>query len=382
MPFAAPLKPLEKSTSSSTFAGSPENTLATAERLRAWLLHGPAQLRGGDHSGGVAGVIDEHGQPRYVYAEITGYYLSWLADIAAGVNDAELGDRARAALDWSAREFSRSGQAPPTRIYLNATDEAPGQVDWRNDALFFFDLAMLLRGIDAVSEAGLAWPNARLRTTLHDHLAQFVAEGCLTCAVQIRGTQALPKRWSTTGGPFLVKASSRVAFSSRHAALPAPLMVACENDSNRWAEQAADIDLGMLHPTLYFAEGLLLSRPGKAPEIARLLRRCLDLMHADGSLPETADVGSKVRNDIIAQALRIGVLLRQSNPAQAPSQHALDALAQTLVARIGDGNFLAFNAATPNQANVWCTMFAEQALRWHAQIQMQNGRRISAVALV
>ena len=348
----------------------------SAVRLRDWLLHGPAQLREGDQAGGVAGTIGVDGTPLYVYAEITGYYLSWLADIAGGSDTALVRERAQLATDWSARHFSGAGHAPQTRIHLAATEP-----DWRNDAAFFFDLAMLLRGIDAAAEAGLAAPEGSLRSALHGQLLQFVENDALIPAIQIRGTQALPPRWSTLGGPFQVKASSRVAWSARHAALPDPLARACANENERWAAAAADVDLGMLHPTLYFAEGLLLSRPDRADAIAQLLHRCLALTQESGSLPETAaEANGKVRNDIIAQALRVGLLLRELDAAQAPDQDELDRLAATLIARVDARGFLPFNADAANHANVWGTMFAEQALRWYAN--PRGTKRPSAAALV
>ncbi|TLY48980.1 MAG: hypothetical protein E6K53_15045 [Gammaproteobacteria bacterium] len=284
-------------------------------------------------------------------------------------------ERARLAIDWSTCAFAHAGQIPQTRIYLDAPEP-----DWRNDAVFFFDLAMLLRGLDAAAEAGIARPSQVLRATLHEQLSQFVQGDELRAAIQLRGTEALPPRWSTLGGPFLVKASSRVAYSELQRALPPALARACENDSARWAPQAADIDLGMLHPTLYFAEGLLLSRPDRADAVARLLQRCLELTRTDGSLPETADCSTRVRNDILAQALRVGLLLRELKIANAPAQSELDRLAATLLARIGPRDFLAFNADSANLANVWATMFAEQALRWYTSSAAD--RRPSAAALV
>lgn len=346
----------------------------TAAKLRNWLLHGPAQLRGGDEAGGVAGTIGADAQPLYVYAEITGYYLSWLADLDGDDNATTVRANAERALAWATRHFARAGVAPQTRIHLAASE-----ADWRNDAVFFFDFAMLLRGVDAVAEAGVVRPDAVLRTALHEQLLQFVEKNTLRAALQIRGTQALPPRWSTLGGPFLVKASSRVAHGARHAALPGALAAACANEDERWAAQAASIDLGMLHPTLYFAEGLLLSRPDCADAVAQLLYRCLALVRDDDSLPETAsESNGKTRNDILAQALRVGLILRELGAAQAPAQSLLDRLAHTLISRIDARGFLPFNADSAEQANVWGTMFAEQALRWYAG----DARRPSAAALV
>ena len=354
----------------------PESANDIAARLRAWLLHGPAQLRAGDQAGGVAGTIGADGKPLYVYAEITGYYLSWLADIAGGDDDAQVRVCAQRALDWTTRHFSTPGQMPSTRIHLAASEP-----DWRNDAAFFFDLAMLLRGIDAGAEASIIESADPLRRALHEHLLQFVHDGALLPAIQLRGTQPLPQRWSTLGGPFLVKASSRVAWSERHAALPEALAFACTSESERWAMRAAEIDLGMLHPTLYFAEGLLLSRPDRVDAVAQLLRRCLATKRADGALPETAgEADGKVRNDILAQALRVGLLLREFGASQAPAEAELDSLATTLMSRVAARDSLPFDADTAAQANVWGTMFAEQALRWYAN--SADSARPTAAALV
>jgi hypothetical protein len=49
------------------------------DRVGRWLLGGPAQVREGLHAGAVAGCLQRHGAAAYVYPEITGYYLHWLA---------------------------------------------------------------------------------------------------------------------------------------------------------------------------------------------------------------------------------------------------------------------------------------------------------------
>ena len=58
-----------------------------ASRLQHFLLDGGAQLVAGDERGGVAGTLDAHRRPAYVYGEITGYYLHWLATPLASRQD-------------------------------------------------------------------------------------------------------------------------------------------------------------------------------------------------------------------------------------------------------------------------------------------------------
>jgi hypothetical protein len=333
---------------------------AAATRLRHWLLHGPAQLSDGRHCGGVAGRV-QNAQPVYVYAEITGYFLHWLADLTTQETHEVLSERARRAIDWSTRQFA-AGRVPPTRAYLDAAAS-----DWRNDAVFFFDLAMLLRGLTAVTEAGIETPPSPLLDGLVARLAEFADDGALRASRSLHHDATLPQRWSTLGGPFLLKASSRVALAGRLHDLPATLLEACANELARWAPRAAHVPLDYLHPTLYFAEGLLLARPNDQAPVSELLARCLALQRADGSLPEAEAGSTLARSDIIAQALRLGVLLRQEKAPAAPTDTQLERLAAALVARVDHEGTIAFDpAAASPQPNVWCAMFAEQALRWFA----------------
>jgi len=59
------------------------------DALTSWLLGDRAQVASGTHAGAVTGWVDREGRASYVYPEITGYYLQWLAWHAAchGVND-------------------------------------------------------------------------------------------------------------------------------------------------------------------------------------------------------------------------------------------------------------------------------------------------------
>lgn len=336
---------------------------AAAARLAVWLLSEQVQQRVGAHAGGVAGALDAQGRARYVYPEITGYYLHWLAEARDSIGLDAARVAAARATDWARRQLAESG-TPRTRTYLV---DAPH--DWRNDASFFFDLAMLLRGLCAASEARLIAPPLAMLQQLVAELARFVSPDGEIHAVRVlrRGAE-LPSRWSTLGGAFEVKASSRVVLAARYLELPSPLRDACEALAERYIDSPARIALDMLHPTLYFAEGMLVARPHSAPKVAQLLQRCLDLQHPDGSLPEAEYGSTLARSDIIAQALRIGLLLRAGGVAGAPHDAALRRLADALIARVDEAGHISFvpDQSAAAQPNVWCGMFAEQALRWYA----------------
>ena len=172
-----------------------------AARISAWLLSPQVQLREGVHAGAIAGAMDGAGLARYVYPEITGYYLHWLAEAHTDRARETLATAASNASDWTARQFE-GGALAKTRAYLDGH-----ATDWRNDAVFFFDFAMLLRGLCAAAEADLIALPRDLLVRLMEELDKFAgANGEIRAARVLRGGAALPARWSTIGGPFEAKA--------------------------------------------------------------------------------------------------------------------------------------------------------------------------------
>ena len=332
-----------------------------AARLRTWLLRGPVQLAQGEHAGGIVGSFASDGTPAYVYGEITGYYLHWLA--GAG-RDKRVSANAAAACAWSARWFGRDLPVP-TRIHL-----APAAPDWRNDAVFLFDLAMLARGIAAATRAALCEPTAALSQSLGREVSRFHSGDALLPLRRVREGAELPDRWSTRDDDFLLKAATRVLDSAPPLHVDPAMLEACRAFADERAPGAADAGIGMLHPTLYYLEGVVAGDRRHWPGAASLLARILELRDESFQLPESPPADGPRRSDVIAQALRLGVLLRAHGVEGAPAQPVLDGLARTLAARVAADGSIPFRTDLPErQPNVWCAMFAEQALRWHGAPQ-------------
>jgi hypothetical protein len=334
---------------------------AAADRLTQWLLHGPVQMSSGEHAGGVVGTFNREGQASYVYGEITGYYLHWLSSPHLAASP-RIKLNANAASLWVERQFNERG-LPPTRIYLDGHRDA----DWYSQAQFCFDLAMLVGGLAAAARRGLIAPPLTTLNFLTQQLSLF-ADGQRLQPFQTANASALPKRWSTQSGPFLVKAAARILSARAFVPITPELLGACNGHALHLDAHVTWVDTDPLHPTLYYLEGMLDRHPDQTLDIAFVLDRLLAMSDAYGSLPESSAAPAVRRADIIAQALRVGVLLAAQGETKAPETKQLDRLAAQLIQRVAHDGSIAFRPdGAFRQCNVWCAMFAEQALSWYAR---------------
>ena len=109
---------------------------------------------------------------------------------------------------------------------------------------------------------------------------------------------------------------------------------------------------------------MICSKTTSAEVAAGCLARVLAFDPGDGQLPEARD-SAVPRSDVIAQALRLAVWLRAHRIAGAPSDPAIDSLANALMARVRSDGSIAFRPDSEEpQINSWCAMFAQQALDW------------------
>ena len=336
--------------------------------LTSWLLGDHAQVASGTHAGAAAGWVDREGRASYVYPEITGYYLQWLAWHAAchGVNN-ETRRRAAAAQRWLL-SWAFGAETPETRIYLEPTGQ-----DWRNAALFFFDLAMVLRGLASAARLGLIETDPRLVARVSELLWRLVADdGMFDACVATRVDAVLPEGWSTRRGPFLSKAAGGVLIAAaQFTSLPGALAEAADATFAAALESMSAQSHRETHALLYAIEGAL-SLPehpaavAAMPHIVRQLRDLLERSAQLGHTPELLGGTGRVRLDIVAQAIRVAAFLlpelSTKLSTELPIEH-VDEMARMLVHYIDPSLGIPFSPdATPRQYNVWTAMFAEQAL--------------------
>ena len=338
---------------------------APPRSIAAWLLDGGAQLRVGRETGGVAGWLGTNGQTTYVYPEITGYYLQWLAWQAlreGGATDT-LRRRASSAQHWL-RAWVERDEHPQTRVYIR---ENLG--DWRNAAVFTFDVAMVIRGLASAVSARLIEPDATLIERLADTLRRLTGDDGQFEACMSTQASPPPQRWSTRRGGFLAKAAAGVLCAAKVLPQIAPLQSAAEATLIASLHSAAQEPHAETHPLLYAVEGALSvpHHPAVTPVVDALAAQVEDLLQQvtmEGQLPESRFARGIARLDVVAQTLRVVALLRRRAHAWYPDPLVLERLKLGLTRHVTRTGALPIDpAAKIPQYNVWCAMFAEQALQ-------------------
>jgi len=320
--------------------------------LRHWLLS-RVVTEHQSQRGAVIGSFDPDGRARYAYPEIAGYYLSWLASLEE--SDAApkmLRTRASAITQWLSHWLANGH---PTRCAMRP------EPDWRNDGLFAFDLAMLLRGLTAAKSAALLPPEAEvLSAEVCALLCRLLDNrGELSPVLQLRSN--LPQRWSTQVGAYQAKVGAALLLAGRNLTLPSVLVVSAHQLLRRCAEEANEpIHLESPHAALYSLEGLSI---GLALGVIGsqthndLKRRLSDLREP---LLEGISAGPKagafVRHDVVAQWLRLARLHRPEDPL-------IEDMERFLCCAIAPGGAMPFAQAPHDQgACTWAAIFCDQAL--------------------
>jgi hypothetical protein len=350
-----------------TLVAAPSDLHGAVSRIDNWLLRSGIQIHGRAQRGGIAGSLDPDGRPQVVNLETVGYYLTaaaWLSSGAASFprDRKTLESRAGRTADWVSTLLARKVD-PPSRLYLSGQP-----ADWRNGAVFSFDLAMAARGMAATMQPRDRRGRRRALSALCARIDRISFGADIMASHEfVRDGTTMPEHWSTRPGPHHLKAAAailRLPDRIAGAALIGLAQETCEYwmyalRSNTWPCQE-------VHPLLYGIEGMLIlsgNRDGQGLQIVeRLFVRLMeDAQASDGTLSENIDCGI-VRSDVLAQALRVGLLLRgRGHLTGSMWEDRLDRLADALLGfvRPDGGVLFSRNEAT---ANTRCALFALQAL--------------------
>lgn len=349
--------------------------------IKEWLLNSQIQIQEGEEEGGVSGWLNEKHEQEYVYFEITGYYLTFLAfllKIERIPREHRLIQcKAKKAIKWIGKMISDS-EFPETRKYMIAR---PIQ-DWRNYAVFSFDMAMVIKGIsdilpflsDPTTFAEAQAILARLTMLFEKH---FIRDMRISSHVMREGYnhEQLPLKWSTCEYIHHAKtASALLSISDLY--LTSTLKSTCENELNHWRSYFEKHDQWKeLHPFFYFLEGFILSdvhtnRCHDMYDVQRVYTEIMRHQTLNGGLASSlAGNSDDQRSDVIAQALRVGVILKSKCMINGEFWDAkLDKLAASLENYIVDHGAVTFfekNSLKPIFYNAWTSMFTFQALYFY-----------------
>ena len=327
---------------------TPAEISAAAAQIEEWLLTAPIQSTAAPCAGGVAGWLEADGTASFFYGEITGYWLTWLSSLRQ--DGGRAAERAAGAVGFVESTWSENAP-PPTRIYLHGASP-----DWRNRAVFSFDMAMMVRGLAHACEAVGTERCAAAAAPILPWLERCIGEdGALVTHVPVAGGGPLPWRWSTQPGPFQAKAAAAV-LQAPPAWLSPALRAACHATIEKWSGRACEHK--DMHPRLYALEGAILAGVPADPDLAGTV------VPADGRLSEdAADPAGLVRADTLAQAIRI--LTAVEGEAAVAARGRAVILADALLHHVTAEGAVLYRRGT-GPRNVWCAMFAAQALAWLA----------------
>ncbi len=359
---------------------------AALRGLVGWLLSDPV-LRPTEAGMGVVNWLSPDGTWDGLYPEICGYHLQFAASAAPAAahgDDAPFRSAAAGVTAWL--DAVGGAGAEPLTLYHRDMAES----DWRNQCLFAFDLAIILRGL-ATAEA--RWPGlvpARVSKRYAASLARIVENGKLASHRLRQGASAanIPVKWSTTPGVHHVKAAAALAGSGRPG-MTAIVKATLRDEAALFAREG-QARMRELHPFLYFVEGwLTLWGQTQDPQALAQAGRAFGMVLVQidpwsGEAPPVANARDAVtRSDVLAQALRAGLVLEAAGQLSdevgelwRPRRQALQA---ALLHRIAPEGGIIFDAVGGHR-NAWASMFAWQALRFLRDVEAGTLDPIAAAA--
>ena len=371
---------------------------AALHRLDAWLLSDPVLRGDGTPSNdrnppaGVVNYLSGNGIWNGLYPEICGYYLQFLVHASrAGDDDARYRQAAGRITAWL--DVKGGPAAEPLTLYFHD----PVDNDWRNDCLFAFDLAIILRGLRCVQHR---WPGLLPDGLVERYtasVARITRDGRLDSHLPRPGTglHPIPVKWSTTKGVHHVKAvaalSDLEALSLEATGL-AGIIEATLRDEEVLLTLEGGARMREMHPFLYSIEGWLTVWAGArdqraienaARSFAMAVRQCDPL---SGAVPPVAGArDAVVRSDVLGQTLRAGLVLDAAGALDAPTralwQQVRPALEANLLSRLSPEGGLMFDAVGLHR-NAWASMFGWQALRFSRDAQAGTLDPVRAAASI
>lgn len=321
------------------------------------------------NNNGIIGWIKrEDYKGEYVYGEITGYFLSFCSYIYKNTKNSEKKRKIINIVKNNVAWLDKMvGNGMQTRYMFE------GKIDWRNNALFAFDFAMIIRGLNDVSE----FTDSKL--TLDKYLNEFkkfLSKDKLIYAVISNSSQLLPNKWSTNFDIHLMKVAANL-----YGVKGWDNTISINIYKKLWNLYSKEFFKKDSHPIMYFFEGtlLLLNKQNllinNQKDINDIVSKFKCLIVENKVLYNNPTQKEYIRSDVLAQVVRIGSLLYMYNHIPQESFEIIKTNLQFLLEHFYENGFICFydKKVECNFYNIWCGMFTVQAIDFFSKA-MQYGQ--------
>ncbi len=335
----------------------------------------------------------------YTYSEISGYSIITLLFLNSFEKNNLYFLRAILSSEWLLDKASHKSGGVKTRYYLDR-ENAPESYDFSSGMIHSFDNGIALSGLMELYKSTLEYRYLKTAIRIGDFLISLMQkeDGSFYASYSHRDESFKDSydKWSTQSGSYHAKivigllklydATKDEKYKEASLRL-CNFALGLQESNGQFISYYGTKDTH-LHPHCYSAEGLLyaglyLNNEDYLRNAAHATKWVLDIQMSNGGIPsmfvDNKFIGEE-RSDILAQALRLGIIMLHLNLIENRYKENLRKLAERLISfqyrnndTKDDGGFFYghdiiygnLNAEKKNHLNSWCTMFALQALVYY-----------------
>ena len=337
----------------------------------------------------------------YTYSEITGYAITNLLFLREKENKNLYLLRAILAAEWILDKASHKSGGVKTRYFFDKQN-AQKDYDFSSGVIHAFDNGIVLNGLIDLYNATEETRYLKTGKIIGDLLIEVMQkeDGGLHASYshQEESFKNSDEKWSSQSGSFhgkvimgllkLYDVTKEEKYKNAAIKLSNYSLKFQEADG-RFVTYKKEGDTH-LHPHCYSAEGLVfaglyLKSTTYLQSAAKAVTWALDHQMENNGIPSMYVNNKSIaveRSDVLAQTLRLGIIMRSLNLIDKSYEEKLHKLAQRLVAFQSksddareNGGFLygididyrSMQTSQKNHVNSWCTMFALQALTYYKE---------------
>lgn len=395
---------VNESTMSEKMMLSPEVIDESIAKAKSWLVNSGIQNTDSkllEVKGGFNSWYDVNNENYfYTYSEITGYAITNFIFLHERESKNIYLLRAILAAEWLLDKASHKSGGVKTRYFLDNknTNEL---YDFANGVVHSFDNGIVLNGLMDIYEATKEGRYLRVANKIGNLLVETMQkeDGSLYASYSHKeeNFKDHDEKWSTQSGSFHAKVAMgllKLYEATKNDKYKEAVIKLCnsalklQEAEGRFISYKKEKDTH-LHPHCYSAEGLLfagiyLKNEAYIKSAVNATKWALERQMENKGIPSMYVKGQSVnieRSDVIAQVLRLGIIMRSMDLIDKEYDSILDNIAERLLEFQykntdikTEGSFVYghdvdyrdnLKGEKKDHANSWCTMFAMQALMYY-----------------